>query len=54
MLPALRATRGGVIIVNSTAISGSPANRAAYAASKAALQVFWGALLQKSLTMVFV
>ena len=49
VLPALRATRGRVIIVNSTAISGSPANRAAYAASKAALQVFSGALLQEEL-----
>ena len=49
LLPALRATRGRVIIVNSTAVSGSPANRAAYASSKAALRAFAGALHQEEL-----
>jgi NADP-dependent 3-hydroxy acid dehydrogenase YdfG len=49
LLPALRATSGRIIVVNSTVVAGSPANRAAYAASKAALQVFAGALHQEEL-----
>jgi NADP-dependent 3-hydroxy acid dehydrogenase YdfG len=49
MLPALRATRGRVIVVNSTAISGSPANRAAYTASKVALKAFTDATQQEEL-----
>jgi NADP-dependent 3-hydroxy acid dehydrogenase YdfG len=49
LLPALRATRGRVIVVNSTAISGSPANRAAFASSKAALRTFASALHQEEL-----
>jgi NADP-dependent 3-hydroxy acid dehydrogenase YdfG len=49
VLPALRATRGRVIVVNSTAISGSPANRSAYVASKAALRSFTNALHQEEL-----
>jgi len=44
LLPALRENRGRVIVVNSTAVSGSPANRAAYAASKTALRSFATAL----------
>jgi NADP-dependent 3-hydroxy acid dehydrogenase YdfG len=49
LLPALRSTRGRVIIVNSTAISGSPANRAAYTASKVALKAFAEATQQEEL-----
>ncbi len=49
LLPALRASRGRVVIVNSTAISGAPANRAAYAASKVALKSFADALHQEEL-----
>lgn len=44
LLPALRTARGRVIVVNSTVVSGSPAGRAAYAASKQALRVFAEAL----------
>ena len=49
LLPALRASRGRVVVVNSTAVFGSPANRAAYAASKAALKSFADALHQEEL-----
>jgi NADP-dependent 3-hydroxy acid dehydrogenase YdfG len=49
LLPALRASRGRVVIVNSTAVSGSPATRAAYAASKAALKSFADALHEEEL-----
>ena len=49
VLPFLRATRGRIIVVNSTAISGSPANRAAYASSKEALRAFATALHQEEL-----
>lgn len=38
-----------MIVVNSTAVSGSPANRAAYASSKVALRAFAGALHQEEL-----
>jgi NADP-dependent 3-hydroxy acid dehydrogenase YdfG len=51
LLPALRATRGRIIVVNSTAVSGSPASRAAYAASKAALRSFANALHQEELNI---
>jgi NAD(P)-dependent dehydrogenase (short-subunit alcohol dehydrogenase family) len=44
LLPALRAARGRVIVVNSTVVAGSPARRSAYAASKHALRVFAQAL----------
>lgn len=43
-LPALRTRGGRVIVVNSTAIFGSPGRRAVYASSKAALKVFAEAL----------
>ncbi|WP_306990442.1 SDR family oxidoreductase [Amycolatopsis thermophila] len=49
LLPALRAARGRVVLVNSTAVHGSPANRAAYAASKTALRVFAEALHHEEL-----
>ncbi|MFD4250484.1 SDR family oxidoreductase [Amycolatopsis thermoflava] len=49
LLPALRAARGRVILVNSTAVLGSPANRSAYAASKTALRVFAEALRREEL-----
>ena len=49
VLPALRAARGRVIVVNSTAVSGSPAKRAAYAASKVAVRTFTEALHQEEL-----
>jgi NADP-dependent 3-hydroxy acid dehydrogenase YdfG len=49
VLPALRENRGRVIVLNSTAVSGSPANRAAYAASKAALRSFATALHEEEL-----
>jgi NADP-dependent 3-hydroxy acid dehydrogenase YdfG len=49
LLPALRASQGRVIVVNSTAVTGSPASRAAYAASKAALRSFADALHQEEL-----
>ena len=49
LLPALRDTRGRIIVVNSTAVSGSPAKRAAYAASKVALKTFTEALHQEEL-----
>jgi NAD(P)-dependent dehydrogenase (short-subunit alcohol dehydrogenase family) len=48
-LPALRKVQGRIIILNSTAVSGSPANKAAYAASKTALQTFAQALHQEEL-----
>ena len=48
-LPALRKAQGRVIILNSTAVSGSPANKATYTASKAALQTFAQALHQEEL-----
>jgi NAD(P)-dependent dehydrogenase (short-subunit alcohol dehydrogenase family) len=48
-LPALRKAQGRIIILNSTAVSGSPANRAAYAASKTALQTFAQALHEEEL-----
>ncbi|MEU0467051.1 SDR family NAD(P)-dependent oxidoreductase [Amycolatopsis sp. NPDC006131] len=37
LLPALRATRGHVIVINSSGIADRPEGRAAYAGSKAAL-----------------
>jgi NADP-dependent 3-hydroxy acid dehydrogenase YdfG len=49
LLPALRATKGRVIVANSTAVFGPPSGRAAYAASKAALRVFADALHQEEL-----
>ncbi|HVW42656.1 MAG TPA: SDR family oxidoreductase [Amycolatopsis sp.] len=49
LLPALRRTRGRVIVVNSTVVSGSPAGRSAYAASKQALRVFAEALHREEL-----
>jgi len=49
LLPGLRAARGRVIIVNSTVVTGSPAGRAAYAASKQALRVFADALHREEL-----
>jgi NADP-dependent 3-hydroxy acid dehydrogenase YdfG len=49
LLPALRENRGRVIVVNSTAVSGSPANRAAFAANKAALRSFATALHEEEL-----
>ncbi|WP_167120758.1 SDR family oxidoreductase [Amycolatopsis viridis] len=49
LLPALRAARGRVILVNSTAALGPPANRVAYAASKTALRVFAEALHREEL-----
>ncbi|MEU0462821.1 MULTISPECIES: SDR family oxidoreductase [unclassified Amycolatopsis] len=49
LLPALRAARGRVILVNSTAVLGSPAHRSAYAASKTALRVFAEALRREEL-----
>ena len=49
LLPALRRARGRVIVVNSTVVRGSPAGRAAYAASKEALRVFTEALHQEEL-----
>lgn len=42
--PALRNARGRVVVFSSTAVDGSPAGRAAYAASKAALETFARAL----------
>lgn len=39
LLPALRASRGLVIVVNSPGVADSPGERGAYAASKAALSV---------------
>lgn len=53
LLPSLHATRGRIVVVNSTAISGSPAHRAAYASSKAALRTFATALHQEDWTTVF-
>ncbi|NKQ52207.1 SDR family oxidoreductase [Amycolatopsis sp. K13G38] len=44
LLPGLRAAQGRVIVVNSTVVTGAPAGRAAYAASKQALRVFAEAL----------
>ncbi|WP_022882145.1 SDR family NAD(P)-dependent oxidoreductase [Gryllotalpicola ginsengisoli] len=44
LLPALRRGRGRVIVINSTAVQGSPGGRSAYTASKAALDVFARAL----------
>ncbi|HVV14066.1 SDR family oxidoreductase [Amycolatopsis sp.] len=49
LLPALRLTRGRVIVVNSTVVTRSPAGRSAYAASKQALRVFTEALHQEEL-----
>ncbi|GHF39440.1 short chain dehydrogenase [Amycolatopsis bartoniae] len=49
LLPALRRARGRVIVINSTVVRGSPAGRAAYAASKEALRVFTEALHQEEL-----
>lgn len=49
LLPALRNARGRVILVNSTAVLGAPAHRAAYAASKTALRVFAEALHREEL-----
>ncbi|GHE99184.1 short chain dehydrogenase [Amycolatopsis deserti] len=49
LLPALRAARGRVVLVNSTAALGPPAHRAAYAASKTALRVFAEALHREEL-----
>lgn len=49
LLPALRAARGRVILVNSTVVAGSPAGRSAYAASKHALRVFAQALRQEEM-----
>ena len=44
LLPLLRSAHGRVILLGSTATTGSPANRAAFTASKAALSVFGHAL----------
>jgi NADP-dependent 3-hydroxy acid dehydrogenase YdfG len=44
LLDGLRAACGRVVIISSTALRGTPANRAAYTASKAALEVFGRAL----------
>lgn len=49
LLPGLRAARGRVIMVNSTVVTGSPAGRSAYAASKQALRVFTEALHREEL-----
>jgi NADP-dependent 3-hydroxy acid dehydrogenase YdfG len=49
LLPALRATRGRVIVVSSTAVSGSPGTRAAYTATKGALKCFADALHREEL-----
>lgn len=44
LLPLLRSAHGRVILLGSTATTGSPARRAAFTASKAALSVFGHAL----------
>lgn len=44
LLPLLRSSQGRVVVLGSTATKGSPATRAAYTASKAALDVFGRAL----------
>jgi NAD(P)-dependent dehydrogenase (short-subunit alcohol dehydrogenase family) len=49
LLPALRRSRGRVIVVNSTVVTRSPVGRSAYAASKQALQVFAEALHEEEL-----
>jgi NADP-dependent 3-hydroxy acid dehydrogenase YdfG len=49
LLPALRRAAGRAIFVNSTAVTGAPENRAAYASSRAALRQFTEALHREEL-----
>ncbi len=49
LLPAVRAARGRIIVVNSSVVARSPVGRSAYAASKHALRVFTRALHEEEL-----